>query len=208
MATTDLVLVRAEKHSLQEGAMAETSGPIIVATDFSDASEAALRVAADYARRLEAPLHVFHAVSPGEMDVTRLLADAATAAGPHVHVTMASAGGDAAQAIFGYAHRHAARLIVVGTHGRSGISRLLLGSVVDRLLRHAPCPVLAVPAPRAVVGVPPAPGDVAETLTAPRTRACLACAQPSADLICEPCRALIRGEALEHKQREERAGRR
>jgi hypothetical protein len=36
---------------------------------------------------------------------------------------------------------------------------------------------------------------------------CIVCASPSADLICETCRARIRGEALEHKQREERAGR-
>jgi nucleotide-binding universal stress UspA family protein len=184
--------------------MADTVAPIMVATDFSDESEAALRVAADYARRLGAPLHVFHAASPGEVDVTQLLADAAAQAGPAVHVTVASAGGDAAEAILRHADARGAGLIVVGTHGRTGVSRWLLGSVTERLLRNARCPVLAVPPPRAVVGVP---AVTAEADVAPRGRPCLVCARPSVDLICEPCRALIRGEALEHKQREERAGR-
>lgn len=187
--------------------MADTVAPIMLATDFSDESETALRVAVDYARRLGAALHVFHAVSPGEVDVTQLLADAAAQAGPAVHVTVASAGGDAAEAILRYADASGASLIIVGTHGRTGVSRWLLGSVTERLLRNARCPVLAVPPPRAVVGVPPVTADVARADAALRARPCLVCARPSVELICEPCRALIRGEALEHKQREERAGR-
>ena len=44
-------------------------------------------------------------------------------------------------------------LIVIATHGRSGVSRLFLGSVADRLLRHAPIPVLMVRAPGSIHGV-------------------------------------------------------
>jgi hypothetical protein len=45
---------------------------------------------------------------------------------------------------------HGADLLVVGSHGRTGLERLLLGSVAERVIRHAPCPVLCVrarPAP-------------------------------------------------------------
>lgn len=179
---------------------------ILIATDFSNEAEGALRVAVDYARRFGARLHLFHVFFPDEMDVTRLLADAAALAGPDVSVTIASAGGDPAEEILRYATLHAIDLVVVGTHGRSGVSRLLLGSVADRVLRGAACPVLAVP-PRAVAheGEPPAAGEA--ELEAPAPHRCLVCATPSPDLICEHCRARIRGEALYHKLREERAGR-
>jgi nucleotide-binding universal stress UspA family protein len=49
------------------------------------------------------------------------------------------------QEILCQARRRTADLIVLGSHGRSGFDRFLLGSVTERLLRHAPCPVLVVP---------------------------------------------------------------
>jgi nucleotide-binding universal stress UspA family protein len=173
---------------------------ILVATDFSDEAEAAVRVAIDYARRLGAHLHILHVYSTGEVDVTRLLADTAASARPDVPVTVASTGGDAAAEILRYAARQPIDLIVVGTHGRTGMSRLLLGSVAERVVRGARCPVLAVPA------LPEPPVQEAEPEVA-TPRPCLVCATPSPDLICAPCRARIRGEAIERKQREERAGR-
>jgi len=181
---------------------------ILVATDFSDEAEAAVRVAIDQARRLGARLHIFHVLSSGEVDVTRLLADATALGGPDVPVTVASTSGDPATEILRYARAHAIDLIVVGTHGRSGFSRALLGSVADRVLRGAACPVLAVPS-RALARVTgtESPREANVEAEPPAPRACLVCARPSRDLICETCRARIRGEALEHKQREERAGR-
>ena len=173
---------------------------ILIATDFSDEAEGALRVAIDQARRFGARLHVLHVLAGSDVEVIRLLANATALAGPDVAVRVASTPGDPAREILRYARDHAIDLIVVGTHGRGGWSRVLLGSVADRVLRGATCPVLAVPA-RALARAP----DVEEK-PAP-ARPCLVCAQPSADLICEACRARIRGEALEHKQREERAGR-
>jgi len=54
----------------------------------------------------------------------------------------------AADAILCKARARATSLIVMGTHGRRGFDHLMLGSVAERVLRHAPCPVLAVPAKR------------------------------------------------------------
>jgi universal stress protein A len=54
--------------------------------------------------------------------------------------------GPAAVEIAEYARAHAFDLIVMGTHGRQGLSHLLMGSVAERVLRTAPCPVLTVKA--------------------------------------------------------------
>jgi nucleotide-binding universal stress UspA family protein len=43
-----------------------------------------------------------------------------------------------------YARRHGVDLIVVATHGRTGLKHVLLGSVAERIVQHAPCPVLVV----------------------------------------------------------------
>jgi nucleotide-binding universal stress UspA family protein len=184
---------------------------ILVATDFSESAEAALGAAARYARALHARLHLLHVFSGEEVEVTRLLADAAGKAGPDVGVTVAATGGDPAEEILRYASRQPIDLIVVGTHGRTGVSRVLLGSVSERVVRGTRCPVLVVPAPRPSAPSSPAPSGVAlddeETEQPAPVRPCLVCATPSHDLICEPCRARIRGEALARKQREERAGR-
>jgi nucleotide-binding universal stress UspA family protein len=52
--------------------------------------------------------------------------------------------GKVAEAIVDYARRHQADLLAMTTHGRSGLSRLVYGSVADRVLRTAPCPVLLI----------------------------------------------------------------
>jgi Universal stress protein family len=101
-----------------------------------------------------------------------------------------------------YARRNTVDLVVLGTHGRTGVSRAVLGSVAEAVIRRARCRVLTVPATLPPAAVPPE--DVEET-----TAFCAVCRAVSRDdLICETCRAKIRGEALERKLREERAGRR
>ncbi len=55
--------------------------------------------------------------------------------------------GDPRSKLAELAEKHHAEMIVVGTHNRTGLSRFLLGSVAEHLLRHAQCPVLAVPVP-------------------------------------------------------------
>jgi nucleotide-binding universal stress UspA family protein len=63
--------------------------------------------------------------------------------------------GDPAQTLLRVAEQREADLIVVGSHGRSGIGRLLLGSVSENVLRHAPCSVLVVKSSRSARGVLP-----------------------------------------------------
>lgn len=53
-------------------------------------------------------------------------------------------GDDVAAGIVGYAKDHGIDLIVVSTHGRGGLSRLVFGSVAESVVRHAPCPVLVM----------------------------------------------------------------
>jgi nucleotide-binding universal stress UspA family protein len=173
---------------------------ILLATDFSDLADEAARVAREYAHHFDARVHLFHTLWSGEYEVTELLAHTRTALGDGTPVVIASTSGDPAEEIVRYARTHDIDLIVVGTHGRTGLSRALLGSVAERVIRTAPCPVLAVPARREVEEVTPA---LAPSGSLSR---CPVCAQPSRDLICEPCRARIRGEALERRRREQHGG--
>lgn len=55
--------------------------------------------------------------------------------------------GKPAEEILSTAHEWSADLIVIGTHGRGGISRVVMGSTADAVVRHAPCPVMIVRAP-------------------------------------------------------------
>jgi nucleotide-binding universal stress UspA family protein len=55
--------------------------------------------------------------------------------------------GDPAEEIVRYAHEHEVDLIVMGTHGREGVMRMVIGSVAETVVRRAPCPVLTVHPP-------------------------------------------------------------
>jgi nucleotide-binding universal stress UspA family protein len=186
---------------------------ILVATDFSDGAEGALRVAIDYARTFHARLHVLHVFAGADIDASQLLADAAAKAGPDVPVTIAGTRGDPADEILRYARSQHIDVIAMGTHGRTGLTRAILGSVAERVVRGARCPVLVVPSvsdlARSAVPIATAAAVAVddEVEHAASGRSCLVCARPTRDLICETCRARIRGEALERKHREERAGR-
>lgn len=175
---------------------------ILFATDFSESSDAAARVAREYARQFGARLHALHVVWPAA-DTTEspLLSKLAEELGAEVPVVAAVESGAPAGRIVHYAERHGIDLIVLGTHGRTGMTRALLGSVAERVVRTAPCPVLTVPRELRAT-VPQREAEPPASL-----RRCLVCATPSEDLICETCRARIRGEALDRKLKEERAGR-
>lgn len=175
---------------------------ILFPTDFSPASENAGKTAVDLARHFAATLHLVHVVPP-VTDPTpspRAMLDAVARFAPDLPVVTEILSGPPARRIVAYAKRAGIDLIVMGTHGRTGVSHLLLGSVSEAVVRRAPCRVLTVPA-----GLE-APAAVAETVAEGDSR-CIVCGKPSPDLICEGCRAMIRGEALEEKLRVERAGR-
>ena len=175
---------------------------ILFPTDFSPASESAGRTAVDFARHFGARLHVLHVVPPvtDPTPAPGTMVDVVARLGSGLPVVSEILSGPPARRIVAYAKRAEIDLIVMGTHGRTGVSHLLLGSVAEAVVRRAPCRVLTVPTgleTRAPAAALPPEGE---------TR-CIVCGKPSPDLICEACRAIIRGEALEQKLRTERAGR-
>ena len=138
---------------------------ILVPTDFSLTSAAALLFAIELADRLAARLDLLNVIDyPGtaaegdypiailetmqnaahdrlrrlltKQDVEDLQPDYATRIGLP------------AEEIVQFAHEHAIDLIVMGTHGREGVMRVVLGSVAETVVRRAPCPVLTVHHPK------------------------------------------------------------
>ena len=80
-------------------------------------------------------------------DALRVRADRARAEG--LTVTTASLVGSPEETVVDYATQAGADLLVIGTSGLGAVAHALLGSVAEKLLRHAPCPILAVPRPKA-----------------------------------------------------------
>jgi universal stress protein A len=130
---------------------------ILCPIDFEGNSLRALRIATELAQDRKATLHLLHvvavppgpevALSFGKMEAAariRLekfaLQKVSGKASYEVDVTT----GDAGTEILLVARRLRANLIVMATHGRKGVRRLILGSVAERVLREAPCPVLTV----------------------------------------------------------------
>ncbi|MEM6785306.1 MAG: universal stress protein, partial [Bacteroidota bacterium] len=131
---------------------------LVVALDFSDGSAIALRTAAAHAARTAATVHLFHAdvlfdgddAPHPEKKRVQLAAFAEETLGAECTAALdptygVGQGFAAAPPLIDYAERVEADLIVMGTHGRRGLRRLVLGSVADEVVRRAPCPVLVVP---------------------------------------------------------------
>ncbi|WP_242340587.1 MULTISPECIES: universal stress protein [Anaeromyxobacter] len=138
--------------------------------DFSDASRAAMEVAADLARRMGAELWLLHAYPvPGYtfpdgsvVASPKMLQDLAEGAQRHLdewrvsaealgapHVETAKEAGEPAAEIVAFARARGMDLLVLGTHGRTGIEHALMGSIAERVVRRAHCPVLTVRPPAA-----------------------------------------------------------
>jgi nucleotide-binding universal stress UspA family protein len=140
---------------------------ILCPTDLSEASVRSMAYAAAFARWYKARLTVMHVVptfepitvGPGALngplelvlpmsreevlgEMRRITDNAGMAS---IHAVLAAHEGDPARNIVGQAAAIHADLVVMGTHGRSGFERLLIGSVAEKVLRKAPCPVLLVP---------------------------------------------------------------
>jgi len=162
---------------------------ILHPTDFSDQAQHAFAAACSLARDHGSRLIVLYVRAPavvayGELGpvVTDLVwtpADVkAGLAGfhlpdPGVEVEYRVAEGEPAAEIVGQARVLGANLIVMGTHGRTGLGRLLMGSVAEAVLRRAPCPVLSLKSPF-VVGAKEPVAPAAERRTSPCGRAWLA----------------------------------
>ena len=136
---------------------------ILAATDFSHDANRAVTLAAELARALSAKLTLLHVVqtpayaflgggayvaSPELVDdimaeAKRWLAAAKDRLGD-LDVGTVCLEGDPATLIVRWAEEHGPGMIVVGTHGRRGVRRALLGSVAEHVVRSAPCPVTTV----------------------------------------------------------------
>jgi nucleotide-binding universal stress UspA family protein len=145
----------------------------LVTTDYSDCSRAAFAAAVSLAAAFGGAIDLVHVWSapyfgPGygydgamvidpaehqsifdlirhraEEDMAKFAADVPVPSG--VTVTKHVESGEPARKILELAERDRPDLIVIGTHGRTGAKRWLLGSVAERIVQHAPCPVLTVP---------------------------------------------------------------
>jgi nucleotide-binding universal stress UspA family protein len=162
-------MLRRALGAVREGARRMTlPRTILVPTDFSEGADAALAYAVELAAHLDATIHLLHSISvpvmgmpdigvayasltmasatkaaQGELDdrVDRYR-DRVTLAPPRLEI------GDARDVIENVAKQIGADLVVMGTHGRRGVRRVLLGSVTESVVRSAPCPVLTIRAPK------------------------------------------------------------
>jgi nucleotide-binding universal stress UspA family protein len=138
---------------------------ILYPTDFSDHSAYAFRLACALARDYGARLVVLHVAEPpvvvgGEgvmvlpcaidLEALRERLDQLRLKDPKVVVEHQLIEGEAASEILRVAAESKCDLIVMGTHGRTGLRRLLMGSVAEKVVRKAACPVLTVKTPQSL----------------------------------------------------------
>jgi universal stress protein A len=137
---------------------------ILVTTDLSPFAEKAVRYAHGLAARLGSELHVLHVarnvsdlvatlpvtgtVEPGEAasddDYRRWLATLVGDCGEIRRVEAVRLGDDVPAVVCQYAQKNDIAVIVIATHGRTGLTHLLMGSVAENVLRMAKCPVLVI----------------------------------------------------------------
>jgi universal stress protein A len=137
---------------------------ILVPTDFSECSDQALRYGRAMAETFGASLHLLHVVQDpytqpwaaeafpaplGDMlaqwqEQARVRLQGLVPEAERAQVMVAVQVGSPFQEIVGYAEAQHIDLIVIGTHGRGPIGHMLLGSVAEKVVRRAPCPVLTV----------------------------------------------------------------
>ena len=141
---------------------------IMFPTDFSEPAEYAWPYALTFAQEFGAEVHVLHVVAPPprlteaytvtfdpEGTVQAVMADANTALDGQIEAAKSRGllfrrevrvGVDYRE-IIDYAVKHDIDLIVMATHGRTGLAHVLLGSVAEKIVRKAPCPVLTIKHP-------------------------------------------------------------
>jgi len=177
---------------------------LVFAADFSRASETAGQVVREGALEMGARLHIVHVVPAGSdpAGAAVALTNRTRMLGRGLVFETALLAGRAAHEIVSYARDKRVDMIVIGTHGRTGMSRRILGSVAEAVVRLSPCLVLTVPSGYTREGSTRASG-----ISLPAVERCVVCAGNTHDLICAACRERIRGEPLERKLETECAGR-
>lgn len=159
-AMCPVLTVRQRNQAYSVGAIKSIFVPI----DFSDASERILAVAEKMAHRTGASLTVMHVVDVEFFptyglawdtvpQIVQNLIDSSISKLNELVLALRNRGlkanwetdtGHAALVISEYAERNKIDLIILGTHGRSGFDRLMVGSVAEKVLRSAPCPTMVV----------------------------------------------------------------
>ena len=137
---------------------------ILFCTDFSRLSDAALPLASSIARERGAALIILHIQEPptvyaaGELyygpikpdeDTLKQMLHRVTPADPAVSCTHQMIIGDPATEIVRVAQEEGVDMIVMSTHGRTGLARVLMGSVAEKVVRRAHCPVVVFKQPDA-----------------------------------------------------------
>jgi universal stress protein A len=142
---------------------------ILFPTDFSESARQAQDYACSMASKFAAELHVLHVVSDpaplppitgfptslqndplpqiirdAENHLSNQLEDALKKISRALRVVRVVRAGDAVPQIIDYAQSHEIDLIILGTHGRTGLSQLLIGSVAEKVVRLAACPVMTI----------------------------------------------------------------
>jgi universal stress protein A len=140
---------------------------ILHPTDFSEHSAEATKYACALVEQFQAELHLLHVVEKLGSTIPEAVIEMASALDDYLEkaeikaleklshvldptwekgrqVTLATRLGSPFVNIIEYAREHQIDLIVMGTHGRTGLSHVLIGSVAERVVRMAPCPVLTV----------------------------------------------------------------
>lgn len=134
---------------------------MLVSTDFSSHSGAAVDYAHQLAEKMGAELHVLHVATSlqelvqygvggaseaesAESYQNAWLASLLGARGNVRRIEAVRVGQDVAAAIVKYAGENQIDLMVIATHGRTGLTHLLMGSVAEKLIRTMPCPVLVI----------------------------------------------------------------
>jgi universal stress protein A len=112
--------------------------------DYSDESRAALRVAVDLCRKLGAELTLLHVDGGGDGSVPAADAWRQSALEAGVATRSEETRGDPKTAIAEWTNEHDVDAIVMGTHGRTGRTHALVGSVAESTVRRARCPVMVV----------------------------------------------------------------
>lgn len=132
---------------------------VLLPTDGSSAALPAVRRAIDLTTQYDAELHVLHVVEEPPFSGSRSLIPSLREKGEHVvanvrrraerggveEVITHVARGTPHRTIVEYVTDHQIDLVIMGTHGRTGLDRFLLGSVTEKVVRMSPVPVLTVP---------------------------------------------------------------